>query len=169
MKTKPFKLILTDLENPVFSVSGNYKIYKNDINVKNCIGCFGCWLKEPGTCLIKDDSRQFVDDMSRCTEFIIISRCVYGDVSPFVKKMQDRALPYLLPFFTIRKKEMHHKIRYKNKIQMSALFYGDTTDDEKNTASEIIYRNSLNNNSKIKEIRFFKDVKDVKELEGISL
>ena len=166
MKTEPFKLILTDLENPVFSVTGNYKIYKNDMNVKNCIGCFGCWLKEPGTCLFKDDSQQFVDDMSRCTEFIIVSRCVYGDVSPFVKKMQDRALPYLLPFFTIRKKQMHHKIRYNNKILMSALFYGDVTDDEKDTASEIIYRNSLNNNSKIKDIRFFKDAK---ELEGVSL
>ena len=49
---------------------------------------------------------------------------------------------------------------------MSALFYGDVTDDEKDTASEIIYRNSLNNNSKIKDIRFFKDAK---ELEGVSL
>ena len=166
MKRESFKLILTDLENPHLSVSGKHKIYKNNMNVHNCTGCFGCWLKTPGTCLIKDDSQQFVDDLSKCTEFIIISRCVYGDVSPFIKKMQDRSLPNLLPFFTIRKKQMHHKVRYSNKYFISAYFYGATSEEERETASEIIYRNSLNTDSKVKEIKFFDDAKS---LEGVSL
>lgn len=164
--TEPFKVILTDLENPSFSVSGNYKLYKNNMDIKNCIGCFGCWLKTPGECLIKDDTQNFARDLSKCTEFIIVSRCVYGDVSPFIKKMQDRSLPNLLPFFVIRKKEMHHKVRYSNKFFFSAIFYGDTSDEEKETAREIIYRNSLNTDSLVKEIQFFDDEKD---LEGISL
>lgn len=166
MQKDSFKLILTDLENPVLSVSGNHKIYKNNMNVHNCTGCFGCWLKTPGTCLIKDDSQQFVNDLSKCTDFIIISRCVYGDVSPFIKKMQDRSLPNLLPFFTIRKKQMHHKIRYADKYSISAYFYGETSEEERATASEIIYRNSLNTDSKVKEIKFFDDAKS---LEGVSL
>lgn len=166
MKRESFKLILTDLENPVLSVSGNHKIYKNNMNVHNCTGCFGCWLKTPGTCLIKDDSQQFVNDLSKCSEFIIISRCVYGDVSPFIKKMQDRALPNLLPFFTIREKQMHHTIRYANRYSISAFFYGQVSEEEKETALEIIYRNSLNSDSKVKEIRFFENAKD---LEGVSL
>lgn len=166
MQKDSFKLILTDLENPLLSVSGNHKIYKNDMKVHNCTGCFGCWLKEPGTCLIKDDSQQFLYDLSKCTEFIIISRCLYGDVSPFIKKMQDRSLPNLLPFFTIRKKQMHHKIRYASKYSISAYFYGETSEEERETATEIIYRNSLNTDSKVKEVKFFEDEK---ALEGITL
>jgi len=166
LRTDSFKLILTDLENPVLSVSGNYKIYKNNINVHNCTGCFGCWIKQPGICLIKDDSQQFVYDLSRCSQFIIISRCVYGDVSPFIKKMQDRSIPNLLPFFTIRKKQMHHMLRYSNKYSISAYFYGHTSDEEKETATEIIYRNSLNTDSYVKVIKFYEDAKS---LEGVSL
>lgn len=158
------KLILTDLQNPSLSVSGEYKIYKNDTEIHSCTGCFGCWTKTPGKCLIKDATNQFAEDLGKCTEFIIISRCLYGTVSPFVKKMQDRGIPHLLPFFLIRNKEMHHKIRYDNTFTLSAYFYGqDLSDDEKATAREVIMRNSLNLNAKIKEIQFFTDAKQIEE------
>ncbi len=166
MKKDTFKLILTDLEDPVLSVSGKHVMYKNNMNVHSCTGCFGCWLKDPGNCLIQDDSRQFVYDLSRCTDFIIISRCVYGDVSPFIKKMQDRSIPNLLPFFVIREKQMHHKIRYANRYTISAYFYGPASEEEKETATEIIRRNSLNTDSKVGEIQFYEDAG---ELEGVCL
>lgn len=166
MKKDTFKLILTDLEDPVLSVSGKHVMYKKNMNVHSCTGCFGCWLKDPGNCLIQDDSRQFVYDLSRCTDFIIISRCVYGDVSPFIKKMQDRSIPNLLPFFVIREKQMHHKIRYANRYTISAYFYGPASEEEKETATEIIRRNSLNTDSKVGEIQFYEDAR---ELEGVCL
>ena len=91
--------------------------------------------------------------------------CLFSH-TPFIKKMQDRSLPNLLPFFTIRKKQMHHKVRYSNKYFISAYFYGDTSEEERETASEIIYRNSLNTDSKVKDIKFFENAKT---LEGVTL
>ena len=61
---------------------------------------------------------------------------------------------------------MHHTIRYANRYSISAFFYGQVSEEEKETALEVIYRNSLNSDSKVKEIRFFEDAKD---LEGVSL
>ncbi len=59
--------------------------------------------------------------------------------------MQDRALPFALPFFLIKENEMHHKLRYSDAFEISALFYGENiTDEEKSTASELISRNALN-------------------------
>ena len=29
-----------------------------DMQIANCIGCFGCWVKTPGTCVIDDDGRE---------------------------------------------------------------------------------------------------------------
>ena len=26
-----------------------------DLKIQFCTGCFGCWIKEPGTCVVKDD------------------------------------------------------------------------------------------------------------------
>ncbi len=167
LKRSNFKLILTDLENPSFSVEGEHKIYKSDAGVRHCVGCFCCWLKTPGECLCKDGSAAFAKDFGRCSQLIIISRCVYGDVSPFIKKMQDRALPFALPFFLIKENEMHHKLRYSDAFEISALFYGENiTDEEKSTARELINRNALNYGAKVKDILFFKDAK---EIEGKAL
>lgn len=162
---KTLKVILTDIENPSLSVSGDYRLYKKGMDVHSCTGCFGCWTKTPGKCLIKDDSARFAEDLGKCTELIIISRCVYGGVSPFVKKMQDRGLPSLLPFFLIRNKEMHHKKRYGNRFALSALFYGkNITEDEKQTAKTLIERNALNYDAISTEVRFFSDEKEIGEL-----
>ena len=164
MKRSNFKLILTDLENPAFLVEGEHKIYKNDFDMRHCIGCFGCWLKTPGECLFKDGSAAFAKDFGRCSELVIISRCVYGCVSPFIKKLQDRALPFSLPFFKIKQNEMHHKLRYSGGFEMSALFYGENiTEEEKSTATELINRNALNYGAKVKDILFFKDAKEIEE------
>ena len=107
------KLIITDIENFNIPVEGEYKIIKPNGDIHHCIGCFGCWVKTPGKCVIHDGYHETGVDMSKCTELIIISRCYYGSVSPFVKMVEDRAISYFHPDFVIRKGEMHHKRRYK--------------------------------------------------------
>ena len=64
-----------------------------------CIGCFGCWVKTPGKCVIHDGYEDTGIDMSKCGELILIGRCCYGGESPFVKMVQDRALSYIHPDF----------------------------------------------------------------------
>ena len=161
------KLIITDIKNFNIPVEGEHKIIKPNGTIKNCIGCFGCWVKTPGKCVIHDGYEGTGIDMGKCTELILISKCCYGSVSPFVKTVQDRAISYTHPDFVFRKGEMHHKRRYDNVIQLSAHFYGENmTDAEKTTAKNILDANADNFDAVVNGICFYKTVK---ELEGVRL
>ena len=37
------------------------EIIVKDKNIGTCIGCFGCWNKTPGICVIKDDMKEILD------------------------------------------------------------------------------------------------------------
>lgn len=161
------KLIITDIENFHVPVEGEYKVIKPQGKIHPCIGCFGCWVKTPGRCVLHDGYEKIGSDMGKCTELILISRCYYGSVSPFVKMVQDRALSYLHADFVIRKGEMHHKRRYKNVITLSAYFYGSSiTDIEKETARDLLRANVENYDGLVKGTFFYTSVE---ELEGVIL
>ncbi|MCI5655395.1 MAG: flavodoxin family protein [Candidatus Pseudoruminococcus sp.] len=161
------KLIITDIKDFNIPIQEEHKIISPQGDIRNCIGCFGCWVKTPGKCVIHDGYEETGIDMSKCTEMILISECCYGSVSPFVKAVQDRALSYIHPDFVIRKGEMHHKRRYENVISISAYFYGDNiTETEKETARNIIEANADNYCGLVKNVQFYKTVK---ELEDITL
>lgn len=156
------KLIITDLKqfntkDFNIPVEGDYKVIKPQGNIHHCVGCFGCWVKTPGICVIHDGYESTGIDMGKCTELILISQCYYGSVSPFVKTVLDRAISYIHPDFVLRKGEMHHKRRYKNVITISAYFYGeDITAFERETARNIIVANADNFDGRIKNINFYK-------------
>ena len=69
--------------------------------IQNCIGCFGCWIKTPGQCVISDEYSSMGENISKCNEVIIISKCFYGGYSPFVKNVMDRSISYIHPYFEI--------------------------------------------------------------------
>lgn len=159
------KLIITDIENFNIYVEGEYKVIKPQGDIRNCIGCFGCWVKTPGKCVIHDGYEGTGIAMSKCTELILISRCHYGSVSPFVKMVQDRAISYLHADLVIRKGEMHHRRRYKNVIALSAHLYGENiTDVEKETARNLIEANADNYDGSVKDIHFYNSVEDLEDI-----
>lgn len=161
------KLIITDLKNLNLSINARDKIINPKEKISNCIGCFGCWIRIPGMCIIHDGYERMGINLSKCSELILISRCYYGSFSPFIKTVIDRSISYLHPDFIIFKGKMHHKRRYTNKILISAYFYGtDITEKEKETARKIIFANSDNLDGAIKKIEFYHSEK---ELEGIIL
>ena len=132
------------------------KIYKNTDNsliitdnkkIKSCMGCFYCWTKNPGECRIKDGYDNLAKLYSKAEKIIIISKCCYGSYSPFIKNVLDRSIPYLLPFFKIKNKEMHHTIRYKKSFYFDVYFYGENIpNEEKEIAKSMIKANCINLN-----------------------
>lgn len=161
------KLIITDTDISNIRIEGEHRIIQSQGEIHPCIGCFGCWVKTPGKCVIQDGYEDTGVWMSKCTELIFVSRCCYGSLSPFVKTVQDRAISYIHPDFVLRKGELHHKRRYENVIHLSAYFYGEQiTEQEKETAKRILEANADNYDGQVKEIRFYKTVK---ELEGVTL
>ncbi len=161
------KLVITDIVNFKLPISGEHKIIKPDKDAHHCMGCFGCWTKTPGRCVIKDEYSQIPSDISKCKELIIISECLYGGFSTFVKKIQDRWIPYVRPDFKILNGEMRHRRRCFNDFKLSVYFYGkDTTEEEKHTALEIVRANAKNFYASIGSVLFFGSPA---ELEGITL
>lgn len=159
------KLVITDLTELSISIKGEHQIIKPQGNIHPCTGCFGCWVKTPGQCVIHDGYENTGIYMSKCTELILISQCCYGSVSPFVKTVQDRAISYIHPDFVIRKGEMHHKRRYQNVIALSAYFYGEKiTEQEKKTARNLIAANADNYDGWVKNIYFYTTAKELEDI-----
>ena len=158
------KLIITDIKDLVLNISGEYKIIRPDEKIKHCIGCFGCWVKTPGECVIKDGFDRTGCDMGKCEELIMISECLYGGFSEFVKKVQDRAISYVRGDFDIVDNEMRHRRRYSNRVKLSAYFYGDDiTEEEKRTAEGIVKANAKNFYATVEKVAFYNNSQEATE------
>lgn len=159
------KLIITDLENFNIAVEGEYKLINPYGEVHPCIGCFGCWVRTPGKCVIRDGYEGTGIEMGKCSELIFISKCCYGGLSPFIKTVQDRAISYIHPDFVLRKGEMHHKRRYQNIISLSAYFYGENiTEQEKETARNILEANADNYDGTVKTVCFYQTAEELEDI-----
>ncbi|WP_346940776.1 flavodoxin family protein [uncultured Clostridium sp.] len=163
------KLLIHDLESKDFKeLFPNHlddtMVISDDGTIHHCIGCFGCWIKTPVACVIRDKYGDMGEYLSKCKEIIIISKCYYGGFSPFVKNVLDRSISYIHPYFVIRNGEMHHRRRYKNHIDMKVCFYGENiTEKEKQTGEKLVKANSINLDCDISSISF---VNSIEEMEG---
>ena len=162
------KLIITDVKDLALRVAGEHKIIKpTEKEPKQCIGCFGCWNKTPGECVIKDGFDRTGSEVGKCDELIMVSECIYGGFSSFVKKVQDRAISLVRPDFQYVNGEMHHRRRYFKDTKLTAVFYGNNiTEEEKQTAEGIVRANAKNFYYEVKRVRF---LNDKNELEGLVL
>ncbi len=134
----------------------------DDGTIKNCIGCFQCFVKTPGRCVLKDNYNKMGETLGHADEVIIISECIYGTYSTFVRNTLDRSLSLIHADFTYRRNhEMHHKLRYHNNAKYRVYFYGDCTDEEKATARKIVDANTLNFGGKTESVEFYKNVEDL--------
>jgi len=163
------KLLIHDLESKDFKeLFPNHlddtMVISDDGTIHHCIGCFGCWIKTPAACVIRDKYGDMGEYLSKCKEIIIISKCYYGGFSPFVKNVLDRSISYIHPYFVIRNGKMHHRRRYKNHIDMKVCFYGENiTEKEKQTGEKLVKANSINLDCDISSISF---VNSIEEMEG---
>lgn len=131
-------------------------VYSPKQNIHPCIGCFSCWFVTPGYCIIKDDHCNLSESFSKVQEVVIISKCVYGSYSPYIKNVIDRNLSYVLPFFELREGNTRHSPRYENKINFTVHFYGENiSQEEKNIAQDLVEANCKNFNSSGSIIRFY--------------
>lgn len=154
------KLLIHDLTKDeynliIHNLGKGTEVISDDHTIKNCIGCFGCWIKTPGACVIRDNYGDIGESLSKCNELIIISKCVYGGFSPFVKNVLDRGISYMHPFFVTRNSEMHHRKRYDNDTDLKVIFYGDNIyEKERQTAIKLVEANSINLGCKSHVISF---------------
>ncbi len=152
-----------EFNNLFHNLDENTHIISDTGNIKSCIGCFGCWIKTPGKCILKDEYNNMGELLAQADKVTIISKCCYGCYSPFVKNILDRSISYILPFFKIRNDETHHKRRYKNEFSLSVYFYGTNNSQEMKTAQAMVKANCRNFYVERYQVTF---VNSIEELSG---
>ena len=91
-----------------------------------CMGCFGCWVKKPGECVINDMMAQVNRNFINSDVVIYLSPVIFGQFSANIKNALDRWLPNMLPFFETRPDgSTMHPSRYDAYPQLIIIGYGD--------------------------------------------
>lgn len=80
----------------------------SSLKIANCMGCFGCWTKTPGRCVIRDDATTVYPYIAQSEELLYVSRVKYGGYDTVMKTMLERAIPVQQAFLRIFKGETHH-------------------------------------------------------------
>lgn len=114
--------------------------------IVHCIGCFGCWIKTPGTCVIDDYGRKIPSFIMDSSLVIYITPITFGGYSSILKKAVDRTIPLLLPFFKKIDGVTHHEPRYKRYPSFLAVGVENHSGDEK-IFRELVSRNAVNMHS----------------------
>ena len=152
-------LLIHDLDwedwNRVKDQYAGWDVVTADDSIQPCIGCFSCWAKTPGVCVIKDGFDRMGEKIHHADSVTVISRYTYGGFSGKVKNIFDRSLGYVLPQFEITSGETHHKRRYEEDKEFTFVFYGHgLTDQEKNSAVQYVNAVCANVRSHVKEVIF---------------
>ena len=161
------KVIIHDLGDAITYASeksseDSVVLYANN-QYASCQGCFKCWLKNDGFCIMKDFLQHIGALIGQSDPLIIVSRCCYGGYSSPIKAVLDRAIGDSLPFFTWRGGQTHHISRYPRRKLLRVCFYGKCTEFEQETAKEVVERNRLNLDYEKADVTFFETIEQLKE------
>lgn len=156
------RFIIYDI--PGVELSNDKDVFFNaDPYITPCGGCFGCWIKTPGKCVIADRAQITTEHFSKCDEIVVISPIYCGGYSYKIKAVFDRSIGYLLPYFRIVNGEMHHKLRYKKSLRMTVCFYGERDAEEEEIARDVTAANALNFGTDDYQTLFFDTAEKARE------
>ncbi len=85
-----------------------------EIEIHDCLGCFDCWVKTPGICIIDDEGRDVTRALVQSDLVIFLTPVTFGGYSSELKKALDRSIGLLSPFFARIDGEVHHQPRYEH-------------------------------------------------------
>lgn len=99
-------------------------IGRNDL--ASCKGCFGCWVKKPGECVMNDMMAQINQKFVNSDVVVYLNPVIFGQFSANIKNAVDRWLPNILPFFETRPDgSTMHPSRYDAFPRVIMIGYGD--------------------------------------------
>ena len=158
------RIIIHDLNNENLNKISftNDDIIIDANNCKNsCVGCFSCWIKHPKKCIYNDDYSNLTELISKCDDLVLISKSRYGCYSSGVKRVLERCIGYVLPYFTIRNGEIHHKNRYSKDLKLCSYFYGNIDEADKKVMDDLVKANAVNLNVTSFKVNFANDIEEL--------
>jgi len=117
-----------------------------DMDIKDCAGCFECWVESPGLCRVDDDSHQVCRRYIGSDLVLFASPLIMGFTSALLKKATDKLVPLLPYHMELVDGELHHCARYEEYPRTALLMEreADTDDEDIEIVSDIYARDAVN-------------------------
>ena len=117
-----------------------------EMDIKYCIGCFGCWVKTPGECRSRDESREVCRAYINSDFVLWASPVIMGFYSSMLKKVTDKFVCLVHPYGEFVDGEVHHLPRYEHYPKTGLLLEkgADSDDEDIQIISDIHSRTALN-------------------------
>ncbi len=117
----------------------------HDMEIAPCLGCFGCWVKTPGVCVIDDAGRDVAHRIVQSDLVVYLTPLQFGGYSYELKKAIDRSIPIISPLFMRVRGEVHHKKRYERYPRLLALgLVEKQTIEDDELFQSVVQRNAIN-------------------------
>jgi hypothetical protein len=88
------------------------RLSPGELAIAGCLGCFGCWVRTPGECVLDDDGRRVARAVIQSDVTAFVTPVTFGGYSSSLKAAVDRLIPLGSPFFQRVAGETHHRRRY---------------------------------------------------------
>ena len=89
-------------------------VHLNSHTIQDCIGCFTCWTKTPGRCLLRDDMSTTLFDQWSDAHMAVYATPLYGHrLNAAMSRFLERTLPAQQPFFERRGEITAHPLRQR--------------------------------------------------------
>ena len=120
----------------------------HEMKIAYCLGCFECWVKTPGECRYNDDGREIAKQFIQSDLIVFLTPITFGGYSAELKKVLDRIICLILPFFMKINGEVHHKKRYDKYPRLLGLGVLPREDKQSEQIfTSLVNRNSINMHS----------------------
>ncbi len=137
-----YTLVRDELKDRGWEESG---IFLHEKHIVPCQGCFGCWVKTPGICLMDDDGREVAKKAVQSDLMVFLTPVTFGGYSSVLKRAVDRLMQIILPFFMKINGEVHHKPRYARYPCLVGLGVLSKPDEEgERIFKTLVARNAVN-------------------------
>lgn len=105
-----------------------------DLKIRQCVGCFHCWIKTPGLCIFKDDQEAILKAWVPAELVIAASPLIMGFTSALLKRSCDRMVPVALPYIDRSSGECRHYLRYGHAPQFGVVYTPEPDTDPEDLA-----------------------------------
>lgn len=112
-----------------------------DQEITPCIGCWDCWLKTPGKCVMTDRMSESYSDFVNSDTVILLLDTAQGFINHRGKAFIDRSIPHFHPYIKLVRGEAQHLSRYEKLPEIVYYFEQDgLSSEEEETIEDYLYR-----------------------------